>query len=171
MHPLKLNRQRLIPDMKRLVAFVFSSLVISLIQSCDSSVVFEENKKLDDNKWDQKQPLVFVTTITDTILPHNVYLNIRNAGFYPFSNVFLFVNTYMPHGQLFKDTLEIMLQSPDGKWLGEGLGDIWDNRIVFKPHVRFPQKGKYTFEIYQAMRVNPLPGIMDAGIRIEKTKQ
>jgi gliding motility-associated lipoprotein GldH len=141
------------------------------MQSCDSSRVFDENKKIHKSNWDVKQSLIFQVTIDDTITPHNVYLNVRNAGVYPFSNLFLFINTTMPQGQLIRDTIEVMLQSPDGKWLGDGLGDIWDNRILFKPNVRFPQKGEYRFELFQAMRVNPLPGIMDAGIRIEKVKR
>ncbi len=57
----------------------------------------------------------------------------------------------------------------NGKWLGEGLGDIWDNRVLFKKNVSFPQKGEYRFEFTQAMRLNPLPGVMDVGIRIEKS--
>jgi gliding motility-associated lipoprotein GldH len=95
---------------------------------------------------------------------------LRNAGNYPYSNIFLFVNTYFPSGTIDKDTVEIMLASPDGKWMGKGLGDIWDNRILFKRNVTFPEKGKYRFEISQAMRLNPLPGITDAGMRIEKVK-
>ena len=171
MFPLTVSLyQSRMPEMKRLFVYILLGLVPLLIQSCDSSVVFEENKKLDNNDWDKNKPLVFLTNITDTILPHNVYINIRNAGLYPFSNIFMFINTYLPKGQLFRDTIEIMLQSTDGKWLGDGLGDIWDNRILFKSNVRFPQAGEYRFELYQAMRVNPLPGIMDAGIRIEKAK-
>ena len=156
------------PDMKRLLFYILFSGMYFLLPSCSSSTIFDENKKLDNNNWDQEQPLVFLANVTDTIHPHNVYINIRNAGFYPFSNIFMFINTRLPQGQIFRDTIEIMLQSPDGKWMGDGLGDIWDNRILFKPHVRFPQTGEYRFELYQAMRVNPLPGIMDAGIRIEK---
>ncbi len=118
--------------------------------------------------WDAEKPLVFQTVITDTINPVNVYLNIRNAGAYPFSNIFLFLNTRFPQGQIDRDTVEIMLATPEGKWLGNGLGDIWDNQVLFKSNVRFPQKGEYRFELTQAMRMNPLPGIMDAGLRIEK---
>ena len=62
------------------------------------------------------------------------------------------------------------MSAPDGRWLGDGLGDIFDNRILFKEGVKFPQAGEYRFELFQAMRINPLPGIMDAGIRIEKDK-
>ena len=157
-------------EIKWLMVYILFGIAPLLFQSCNSTVVFEENNKLDNNNWDKDKPLVFLAKISDTIHPHNVYLNIRNAGIYPFSNIFMFINTHLPQGQLFRDTIEIMLQSPEGKWMGDGLGDIWDNRILFKPNVRFPQSGEYRFELYQAMRVNPLPGIMDAGIRIEKAK-
>ncbi|MEP7265090.1 MAG: gliding motility lipoprotein GldH [Bacteroidota bacterium] len=143
-------------------------IYIICFYGCTTSGVFDENKKIDNSLWDKDKPVVLQTIIDDTITPHNVYINIRNAGVYPFSNIFMFINTTLPHGELFRDTIEVMLQTPEGKWMGDGLGDIWDNRILFKSDVRFPQKGEYRFELFQAMRINPLPGIMDAGIRIEK---
>ncbi len=146
-------------------------LSVVLFSSCDRNRVFEANMEIPKSMWDADHPAVFTTVIDDTIGAHNVYLNLRNAGTYPFSNIFLFINTRFPGGQIDRDTAEIMLATPDGKWLGNGLGDIWDNRILFKHNVRFPQKGEYRFEIIQAMRLNPLPGMMDAGLRIEKVKQ
>lgn len=151
------------------ISFIALAVLLFCIASCDPKRVYEKNEKISNNNWDQNSPLVFLVNITDTVNPFNVYVNVRNAGFYGFSNLFLFVNTRFPQGQLERDTLECTLASPDGRWLGEGLGDIWDNRILFKKNVRFPQTGEFRFELIQAMRINPLPGIMDAGIRIEKT--
>jgi gliding motility-associated lipoprotein GldH len=151
------------------LSFIAGLAMLFCLTSCDPKRVFEENKQLANNNWDQNSPLVFLVNISDTLQKHNVYINVRNAGFYGFSNLFLFINTRMPQGQLERDTVECTLASPDGRWLGEGLGDIWDNRILLKKDVRFPQTGEYRFELIQAMRINPLPGIMDAGIRIEKS--
>ena len=148
------------------LTLVLLSLV--MFTSCDRNRVFDENVKIDDNKWSSEKPVVLQMHITDTVNPHNVYINVRNASHYPFSNIFLFMNTTFPDGKLDRDTLEIRLAGPDGKWLGEGLGDIWDNRILFKRNVAFPQKGEYRFELTQAMRLDPLPGIMDVGMRVEK---
>ena len=67
-----------------------------------------------------------------------------------------------------RDTVEFILQNPDGKWNGSGLGDIWDNQIMFKQNIRFPMKGKYSFSVEQAMRNPALPMIMEIGMRIEK---
>jgi gliding motility-associated lipoprotein GldH len=145
-------------------------IITAVFSSCDSGRVFEENQEIPKSLWNAKAPLVFLADIKDTVSPHNVYLNIRNAGVYPFSNVFLFLNTTLPDGRLDRDTVEILLASPDGKWLGKGLGDIWDNQVLFKSNVRFPKAGEYRFEMIQAMRLDPLPGIMDAGIRIEKAR-
>lgn len=150
--------------------FFYGLFTVSLfwIACTDNSTLFEENKTIQDANWDAEKVFKFETEIPDTSNGYNVYLNLRNAGNYPYSNVFLFVNTYFPNGTIDKDTVEIMLASPEGKWMGRGLGDIWDNRILFKRNVTFPAKGKYRFEISQAMRLNPLPGITDAGMRIEK---
>ena|ERR1041384_2659329 len=150
------------------LSFIAFVVILFSIASCDPKRVYEKNEKIDNNNWDQNVPLVFLVNISDTIQPYNVYINVRNAGFYGFSNLFLFINSRFPQGQSERDTLECTLASPEGRWLGDGLGDIWDNRILFKKNVHFPQAGEYRFELIQAMRINPLPGIMDAGIRIEK---
>jgi gliding motility-associated lipoprotein GldH len=147
--------------------FCFISILIFLT-SCDSSVVFEENVKLPENRWEISNPVKLQATIEDTISPHNIYINLRNSGGYQFSNIFLFFTTTTPSGKSERDTLEIALADASGKWLGEGLGDIWESRRLFKRNFRFPEKGNYNFTLEQAMRMDPLPQIMDAGIRIEK---
>jgi len=149
------------------LSFIAVVAVLVTVVSCDRDRVYEEYRKIDDHRWDMNDPLVFLVNIRDTGMRYNVYLNIRNAGYYAFSNLFLFINTQLPNGQLQRDTVECTLAASDGRWLGDGLGDIWDNRIPFKRNVAFPLPGEYRFELIQAMRVNPLPGIMDAGLRIE----
>ena len=149
--------------------FTAAIFLIMLISACDRNVVFEQNVKMDDNRWNVNQPVKLEADIQDTISQHNIYINVRNAGGYAFSNLFLFLTTTMPDGKTARDTVELTLADANGKWLGDGMGDIWDNRILFKRNFRFPMSGIYKFELQQAMRLNPLPQIMDAGIRIEKS--
>ncbi len=149
---------------------MFSFLVILLFSSCDRNIVFEENVKLPESRWEQKNIIILKTDIKDTITPQNIYINIRNAGGYQFSNLFVFFTTQTPSGKTERDTVELTLADPAGKWLGDGLGDIWDNRLPFKHNFHFPEKGTYTFMLEQAMRIDPLPQLMDIGIRIEKNQ-
>ena len=146
-------------------------VVYCFLFSCDSSRIFEDNREIPDNAWAQHNKVVFEVELADTATRYNLYLNVRNAGHYPFRNIFLFVTTTLPDGTPARDTAECMLADAEGKWLGSGLGDIWDNRILFRKDMRFPQAGKYRFELEQAMRMDPLHGIMDVGIRIEKNSE
>lgn len=147
------------------VPIIFSIL---LIVACDETRVYEEYQPVPEAKWDQNQPLSFSIEIGDTTQPYNVYINIRNAGTYRYSNLFLFVNTFAPGGGVQRDTVELTLAADDGKWLGSGLGDLKSSSTLFQRDVRFPGSGVYRIELVQAMRINPLEGIHDAGLRVEK---
>ena len=115
----------------------------------------------------------FQTEITDTVSDMNLIVNIRHSAHYPFSNLWVFVNTTNPEGTQRTDTLECVLAAKNGKWLGSGLGDIWDIQIPLKTQA-FSSSGDYTFEIEQAMRygdkgrIEQLPEVMNVGFRIEK---
>ena len=145
-------------------------LTVFLIFSCDPDRVYEKNIRIPDGVWYRNNPVRFELMVEDTITPHNLYINVRNAGMYPVSNLYLFVTTVAPTGHSIKDTVQIILADEKGKWLGKGLGDIWDNRHLYKENVRFAQKGKYVFEYEQAMRLEKLPFILDAGLRVEKAR-
>lgn len=146
----------------------FASCLLMFFASCDSKRIFEKNIEITGNKWDVAQKIKFEVNITDTVSGNNVLINIRHVGFYPYSNLFIFINTTFPNGKTTRDTVECLLADERGKWFGSGLGDLWDARILFKRNVRFSQSGNYTFEFEQAMRVEQLPGVMDVGLRIEK---
>ncbi len=160
--------------MKKLYPYFFISLVFLTISSCDPNKVYEKNKEIPESIWNINYPIIFELEITDTISLHNVYINVRNTGMYQFSNLCLFINTTLPDGTTQRDRVECFLADKKGKWLGNGLGDIWDNRILFSKGVKFPQKGAYKFVFEQAQRygekayIENLPFIMDVGLRIER---
>lgn len=152
---------------RKIILSLFSMALLLFI-SCDQKRVYEKNVKISDGIWDIDEKISFDVDIKDTVSLHNFYINIRNTGAYPYSNIFLFVNTEFPDGGRSRDTVECFLADINGKWLGDGSGDIWDNQILFKRGVIFPRMGIYKFEYEHAMRVEQLPFIMDAGLRIEK---
>lgn len=145
-------------------------LSVGLFSSCNDNRIFEENKAIPESGWDTSNVVSFNVEIKDPSTPANFYVNVRNADGYPYSNLFLFVKTRFPNGKQSNDTLECTLADDNGKWIGKGIGDIYDNRIPFKRNVRFPIAGVYTFEIQQGMRVSSVPLIMDIGLRIEKAE-
>jgi gliding motility-associated lipoprotein GldH len=153
---------------KRLVP-VLLILMIGLM-SCDPGRIYEANNDIPDGEWVAANKIRFEFDVTDTITPCNVYINVRNQGDYPFSNLYLFLRTYFPDEHFSTDTLQCILANDNGHWHGSGLGDLFYNRFLFMKNIRFLQSGKYVFEMQQAMRTDPLYGIADVGIRIEKAE-
>lgn len=146
------------------VLFVVSIMLIA----CNIDRFYEVNVAIGEDGWEKESKVKFEVNVKDTLALYDFYINLRNTGAYPYSNVFLYVHSMFPDGSKAKDTVECFLADPSGKWLGRGSGDIWDNQILFKKGVSFPRSGVYVFEYEQAMRINPLPAIIDAGLRIER---
>ncbi len=138
--------------------------------SCDPNRVFQEYKKIDNYVWDSNKSVEFEFDIEDTSSVHNMYIFIRHSGNYPFNNLWLFVTSTAPNGITAVDTVQMIFADKTGKWLGDGSGDLWDNKYLWKQFVRFPMQGTYKVEYKHGMRLDHLPGILDAGFRIEKTE-
>jgi gliding motility-associated lipoprotein GldH len=148
---------------------LFFLIVVSMaLFSCDPDRIYEDNIQIDKGLWNIHKPVGFDVEINALNERYNVYLNVRNAPDYPYSNLFLFLTTAYPDGKKSKDTLELTLADFDGRWLGSGMGSVKFSRFMLKKGLKFTQKGQYRFELEQAMRVNDLTGIRDIGLRIEK---
>ncbi len=142
----------------------------ALLSSCDDNVVFEENRSFENKVWNYKDPAIFIFEVKDTVSRNDFFINLRNGDAYPYMNAFLFVRMDFPNGRTSIDTLECFLADQTGRWLGSGLGDLYDNRFLYKQNRSFPIAGQYKIEIRQAMRVDDLPEISDVGIRIARSK-
>lgn len=144
-------------------------LLLFTLASCEKNRVYEKNISIDKYMWDSKTVPSFSVTISDTTQLYNIYVNIRHADLYPFQNIWLQIGTEFPDGTHANRRIEIMLANDEGKWHGEGLGDIWDFRALVQENAFFKSGGTYTFTLAQNMRQDPLPGIMAVVLRVEKT--
>jgi gliding motility-associated lipoprotein GldH len=153
------------------IKFIFLLFILGVaFTSCDPNRIYDKFKDIKDGVWNRTETVKFEVQIDDTLSYNNVFVNVRNSGNYKFSNLYLFLSTIYPNNKISRDTVDCLLADDKGKWLGKGLGDLKDCRYLFKRGVRFHQKGMYTFEFEQAMRVEKLDGIKSVGIRIEKMK-
>jgi gliding motility-associated lipoprotein GldH len=154
---------------KSIILFIITTTCIFI--SCDRNRIYEEYVEIDDYIWSSSVPLRFEFEIEDPLPLHNIIINVRHATIYPYSNLWLFVTTIAPNGNIIKDTVECVLAAPNGRWKGSGLGDIWDYPEPWMQNIRFAMPGKHRIEIEHAMRDTLLPAIMDIGIRVEKVDE
>jgi gliding motility-associated lipoprotein GldH len=146
-------------------------LTATLVFSCDRNRLYEEHAALAKDSWNVNDRIAFTVTIPDPVCCYNIYLDIRNGRDYPYSNLYLFMNTEMPGGGVSRDTIELTLADYDGRWLGSGMGNVKFSRFLLRRGFGFPQTGQYRFVFEQAMRVNALKGILDIGLRVEKQQE
>ena len=147
----------------------FFLIIFSLcICSCDPDKVYESNVKIPSAGWQRTDIASFNVEIVEIDVAYNIYVNVRNNNNYKYRDLWLFIDVDSPMGYVERDTVKIMLADHRGKWLGHGLGSKFNTRLILHENVRFPATGKYNFRYEQAMRDEPLIGIEDIGLRIEK---
>ncbi|RXQ92944.1 gliding motility lipoprotein GldH [Ancylomarina salipaludis] len=154
---------------KYLLLFSFALILIS--SACQDNRLYENYIDIPNHKWNKEHIARFEVEITDSIQLHNIYIDIRNTGRYPYSNLWLFIKQTNPEGTVSEDKFECHLASDAGEWYGSGFGNIFDLQVLYKPAVLFSKPGLYTFEMVQGMRDDNLPGIVNIGLKIDKTKQ
>lgn len=137
--------------------------------SCDQTRIFEQYTKIPGSTWNNKNIVHFNVNVADTVSPYNIYINIRNRSQYQYCNIFMFITTYAPNGEFVRDTFEITLADNKGKWLGKGIGNVWNLQVPYHKNIKFPNRGIYMFDIEQAMWEKDLAHITDIGLRVEKT--
>ena len=148
--------------------FIYIVLAIILLVSCGNDKLYDDSVVIPDAKWDNEFMPSFDVNVDDTLVDYAFYLNIRHLDSYRYSNLFIFMHTEFPNGNVTHDTIECTFAYPDGRWMGKGSGTMRSAKIMLNPALRFPLKGNYHFEIEQAMREKELKGIADVGICFEK---
>jgi gliding motility-associated lipoprotein GldH len=146
-----------------------------LLLSCNSNVIFDQYNSIENQLWHSEKSVNFTVNNLDTTSLNNVFISVRNDKDYEFSSLFLIAKIEMPNGFKTIDTLEYEMTDASGNWLGSGFTDLKENKLFYKENVVFSEKGTYKFNIQHATRSindiqgkNPLKGITDVGLRIEK---
>ncbi len=152
---------------------IWTALLIMTValSSCDSSVLYDESLRVDEKGWNMDEKLEYKFDVEDTAQTYICSIDIRNCNDYAYSNIYFFISTIYPNGQVSVDTnIEFQLAQPDGKWLGRESGHYIDGRYPLC-YFRFPEKGSYQFIIQHAMRDTLLRGIKEIGIHIESAEK
>jgi gliding motility-associated lipoprotein GldH len=151
--------------------FALLVLVLCTCAGCLPAPYFQKQEAIPQYAWAYAFKPSFTFDITDTISGYQPYFLIRHSQSYPYSNVWLWVYVKSPADSLpRKERVNLVLAEPSGKWLGRGMGEIYEQRIRidFSDSVKFNRKGTYQVSMEQNMRINPLPDIMNVGFSLVK---
>jgi gliding motility-associated lipoprotein GldH len=139
--------------------------------SCGTVDVFEKNVSIPEHEWSSSFKPEIKFEVTDTISLYNIYVVLRHTDAYKYNNIWMNVSIQMPGDTLRKQRLDLRLATDDKGWLGSGMDDIFEHRILItRTPQRLPKAGTYQFTLENIMREDPLPEIMNVGVRVEKAK-
>jgi len=147
---------------------ILALICVVAMAGCMPSPYYQKDYSVPQNEWTYNFKPVFKFDISDTTVSYNLMFIVRHTNAYPFSNIWLNVYHKQPGDSSFTRTrVEVPLAEPSGKWLGRGMGEISEQRMLLDQlHLNRP--GKYEMRLEQDMRINELPEILQVGLRLEK---
>ena len=153
--------------MKQIFLYFLTSC--SLI-ACSTVDVFEKNITIPKHEWSSSFKPEMVFDISDTVSRYNIFAVIRHTDAYRYKNIWMNMYTQFPGDSVKKQKLDLRLATDDKGWLGSGMDDIFEHRILITDEPKFLRAGFYRFRLENIMREDPLEHVMNVGIRVEKVK-
>jgi len=144
-----------------------------LFAACMPAPPYQKEEAVPGNAWHYNFRPSFTFEITDSTATYQPYFIMRHTQAYPYNNLWMWLYIKTPGDSLStKARININLAEAGGKWLGRGMGEIYEQRIPISlgDSVNLSKPGTYHVVMEQNMRVDPLPEVLHVGLRVEKVK-
>ena len=151
--------------------FLLALLFSCFFAGCLPSPFYQVQEAIPQNEWKYDFRPKFKFEITDTDAFYQPYFIIRHSEAYPYCNLWMWMYIKTPGDSLIKkERVNVTIAGPEGKWLGRGMGAVYEERVklYLGDSVMFNRKGTYEVVLEQNMRVNPLPEVLHVGLRVDK---
>lgn len=147
---------------------ILLAAVAALFSACNNYIA-EDFKKLDEMEWNRADIKEFIIEIPSDTVTADVLLHVRYASGFAYQNLTLAIEETAPGGQTQIIPATYKLRSDDGKYLGDGSGDIWDIAFPLKHNIKLA-RGTYRYRIGHTMPQDRLLMLMELGITAEQSK-
>lgn len=136
--------------------------------ACLQPSFYDQNQEITGQEWSNKEVKSFSVPVKDSTSRYAFFLKARHAYTYPFSNLAIRLTIKDQNFSEKEYLVKLKLAENDGKWKGTGTGNLFSMEFPILEGFHFRDTGTYTIQVSHAMETNPLPGIKDIGLRIQK---
>jgi gliding motility-associated lipoprotein GldH len=168
--------ERITRTMKNKVIFFFVMPMMVFV-GCQNSIVWQQTKDIAGEGWHKDSIVSLTFPPQPQEKKYDIFFLIRNDNNYPYANLFL-IAEIKHKDKSFIDTLEYEMADEKGRWLGSGIWDLKESKLVFKKQYRVDKKTPLNIKLQQAVRKTGqvdgdsiLPGIKTVGIIIEEHQE
>jgi len=153
--------------MNKLKYYLLLSFICIAAMGCNTNNLTDLNVEMPKRNWSYVNKVKAEVDIKDNKKPYTLYFKLRHTADYRYSNIFVLLHIKAPGQKKQTRRFEFKLAESDGQWLGSGSGNLFTYKFVMLSNYQFPVNGKYSIEIEQNMRDNPLKEVSDAGLSVE----
>ncbi len=147
------------------------SFVFLFLASCDKNTAITESKNLESGIWGINELVEFNVGITRIDKSYNLFIEMDIYEDFLTNNLWVFIHTQSPSGNIQSDTLMFYVADEKGEWFGNKNGETINNKFLYKSNIQFVESGIYQFSLFHGMREHDLPKVSEVGIRIEEITQ
>ena len=150
----------------RILLLLVISIILAGLSSCNTNNLIDTNQEMPQRNWSYVNKVKAVVDVTDINKAFALKFKLRHTADYRYSNIYILMTMTGGGQQKVTRRYGYKLAEADGQWLGKGSGNLYTYVLPLLSDYRFPAPGKYTIEIEQNMRDNPLKEVSDAGIMV-----
>jgi len=157
--------------MKNLFVLLLVVLALHWTACTRPDGMYEKDIPLPGQQWTGSFRPSFVFNISDkdTAYRYNVSIVIRHTDAYNYNNIWIRGSIRQPGDSAIRnERYDLQLATNDKGWLGTGMEDIYEQRVLIQQSTKFRLPGEYAFTLEQVMREDPLKHILNVGVRIER---
>ncbi|MFH1120251.1 MAG: gliding motility lipoprotein GldH [Bacteroidota bacterium] len=150
--------------------FPLSLFVLFILVSCQKGVAYKEFHKFDHYVWERFDKVKFVVPVEEAGMKADIVFTIRHITQYPYDNLPVNVILTTPSGEARYMERDIRLKNEKGEFSGSVAGDLWDFEVTLWPGFQFNDAGNYTIEFENRIPKMGIPGLVDIGVYLKKSK-
>lgn len=148
--------------------YISSVVVIFILVGCNNNVVFKEYNAFENVSWNKRDVLDFDFQVQKSE-SLDFYLAIRHHTNFPFSFIKVNVTLFTPDGEMRSRDYHFRLKNRESKWLGDGMGELWDIELPIRKDMIFNKSGMCKVSIENKMDKVETPGLIEVGLIVKKS--
>jgi len=147
--------------------WLFTYLLL-LVTACGNKTVFIEYREFDDVSWNRFDIQNFEVPVEENDVL-DFYFMVRHHSYFPYDFIDVNITFYLPGGGMRSGDYHYDLKDEQGKWLGSGMGELWDIELPIRRNLNIAEAGICKVRIENKMTKLETPGIIEVGLLVKKT--